>query len=93
MNSIENVLREEFVKITVSNKDCLVSVEFCPTVPHCTLANMIGLCVRVKLFRCIKRNFKLELRVSPGSHATESESLIPKTDKGVLNTHFSSKIQ
>ena len=38
-----NVVTEEGVQVKRFNNDCfLITVEFIPTVPHCTLASLIG---------------------------------------------------
>ncbi len=35
------------------------------------MATLIGLCVRVQLLRALPRRFKVDIYVSPGSHASE----------------------
>uniref|UniRef100_A0AAJ7WTI5 Cytosolic iron-sulfur assembly component 2A n=2 Tax=Petromyzon marinus TaxID=7757 RepID=A0AAJ7WTI5_PETMA len=51
----------------------LVVIRFTPTVPHCSLATLIGLCLRVKLERCLPFKHKLEIYIAKGTHATEHE--------------------
>ena len=46
-----------------------VSVNFTPTIPHCSMATLIGLCIRVKLLRCLPRRFKVDVAITPGKHA------------------------
>mmetsp|Transcript_4879 Transcript_4879/g.6614 ORF Transcript_4879/g.6614 Transcript_4879/m.6614 type:complete len:164 (+) Transcript_4879:104-595(+) len=58
-------------QITVDDRGSRVKVEFTPTVEHCSMATLIGLCLRVKLLRCIPKRFKVDIFVSPGSHASE----------------------
>ena len=51
-----DVVKEELVRVTrpvLKSGSLLVSVEFVPTVPHCSLATLIGLCIRTKLDRNI----------------------------------------
>ena len=48
-----------------------VDVAFTPTVPHCSMATLIGLCIRVKLLRGLPPRFKVTVRVAPGAHASE----------------------
>ena len=36
-----------------------VVVEFTPTIPHCSQATLIGLCIRVKLLRTLPSRFKV----------------------------------
>ncbi|GJW93629.1 AE7-like protein, partial [Tanacetum coccineum] len=35
------------------------------------MATIIGLCLRVKLMRSLPNRFKVDIRVAPGTHATE----------------------
>ena len=44
---------------------------FTPTVSHCSMATLIGLCLRVQLLRALPSRFKVDIYVSPGSHASE----------------------
>jgi len=48
-----------------------VVVEFTPTVPHCGMSTLIGLCIRVRLLRSLPPRFKVDIRVKPGSHQSE----------------------
>ncbi|GJP56640.1 hypothetical protein CLOM_g15693 [Closterium sp. NIES-68] len=50
-----------------------ITVRFTPTVQHCSMATLIGLSIRVKLMRCLPRRFKVDIQLSPGSHASETE--------------------
>ncbi|KQJ84339.1 protein AE7 [Brachypodium distachyon] len=65
-----NVVTEESVEI--NDKLSHVRVTFTPTVEHCSMATVIGLCVRVKLIRSLPPRYKVDIRVAPGSHATET---------------------
>eukprot|EP00850_Spirogloea_muscicola_P022081 SM000276S10293 [mRNA] locus=s276:147976:149358:+ [translate_table: standard] len=65
-----NVVSEE--AISVDDLKSHVLVEFTPTVQHCSMATLIGLCVRVKLLRSLPSRFKVDIRVAPGSHASEA---------------------
>ena len=47
-----------------------VDVRFTPTIPHCSMATQIGLCLKVKLDRSLPR-FKTTVRIEPGTHASE----------------------
>ncbi|EFN82371.1 UPF0195 protein CG30152 [Harpegnathos saltator] len=51
----------------------VIRVEFNPTVPHCSLATLIGLCIRVKLERHLAALFKLDIYIKEGAHSTEQE--------------------
>lgn len=52
----------------------VIRVEFNPTVPHCSLATLIGLCIRIKLERNLITFHKLDIYIKEGAHATEQES-------------------
>jgi len=58
--------------IIVDNGRNTVDVFFTPTIPHCSMATLIGLCIRVKLLRALPPRFKVNVRVSPGSHSSEA---------------------
>lgn len=49
-----------------------VLVHFTPTIPHCSMATLIGLCIRVKLLRSLPVRFKVDVRITPGSHSSEA---------------------
>ncbi|KAI7862600.1 hypothetical protein BDF14DRAFT_1735839 [Spinellus fusiger] len=48
-----------------------VQVEFTPTIPHCSMATLIGLCIRVRLLRSLPERFKVDIRVRKGTHQSE----------------------
>ncbi|KAG5249063.1 MIP18 family protein [Salix suchowensis] len=58
--------------IEVDDNNSYVRVTFTPTVEHCSMATVIGLCLRVKLMRSLPQRYKVDIRVAPGTHATES---------------------
>ena len=45
--------------VAVDDKKNMVSVEFTPTIPHCSMATLIGLSIRVKLLRSLPPRFKV----------------------------------
>lgn len=49
-----------------------VHVRFTPTIPHCSMATLIGLCLRVKLIRSLPSRFKISVQIEPGTHASEN---------------------
>jgi len=57
--------------ISVDDNASTVDVRFTPTIPHCSMATLIGLCIRVKLMRALPTRFKTTVRITPGSHAQE----------------------
>ncbi|GAB2273411.1 Protein ae7 [Dionaea muscipula] len=58
--------------IELDNKHSCVRVSFTPTVEHCSMAVLIGLCLRVKLMRSLPSRYKVDVRLAPGTHATEA---------------------
>ncbi|GJQ66145.1 hypothetical protein Trydic_g4210 [Trypoxylus dichotomus] len=76
-NTLEelNVVYEDGVYINQPTQGnvSVVRVEFNPTVPHCSLATLIGLCIRIKLERSIPFEIKLDIYIKQGAHATEHE--------------------
>ncbi|KAI9343953.1 hypothetical protein BDR26DRAFT_857852, partial [Obelidium mucronatum] len=57
--------------ITVDHSKSSVSVVFTPTIPHCSMATLIGLCIRVQLLRCLPQRFKVDINVEAGTHQSE----------------------
>ncbi|XP_043832974.1 cytosolic iron-sulfur assembly component 2A [Dromiciops gliroides] len=75
-NTLEEleVVTESCVEVKeIHEEDYLVIIRFTPTVPHCSLATLIGLCLRVKLQRCLPFKHKLEIYISEGTHSTEED--------------------
>ncbi|XP_029430639.1 cytosolic iron-sulfur assembly component 2A-like isoform X2 [Rhinatrema bivittatum] len=75
-NTLEelDVVTESCVDVQeISQEEYLVTIRFTPTVPHCSLATLIGLCLRVKLQRCLPFKHKLEIYISEGTHSTEED--------------------
>lgn len=62
-----------FVQTSTNCNVPVVRVEFNPTVPHCSLATLIGLCIRVKIERNLTHNIKLDIFIKKGAHSTEDE--------------------
>jgi metal-sulfur cluster biosynthetic enzyme len=57
--------------ITVDDEKNECDLLFTPTIPHCSMATLIGLCIRVKLIRSLPARFKLTININPGTHASE----------------------
>ncbi|XP_042328632.1 cytosolic iron-sulfur assembly component 2A [Sceloporus undulatus] len=69
-NTLEEleVVTESCVEVHETREDeYLVTIRFTPTVPHCSLATLIGLCLRIKLQRCL-----------PFKHKSTSKSTIKR---------------
>ncbi|GER37820.1 MIP18 family protein At1g68310 [Striga asiatica] len=58
--------------IEVDDEKSHLRVTFTPTVEHCSMATVIGLCLQVKLMRSLPPRYKVDIRVAPGTHATEA---------------------
>ncbi|KAM3869752.1 cytosolic iron-sulfur assembly component 2A [Diretmus argenteus] len=75
-NTLEelDVVTENCVEVQQLREDeYLIIIKFSPTVPHCSLATLIGLCLQVKLQRCLPFKHKLEIYISEGTHSTEED--------------------
>ncbi|TFY76480.1 hypothetical protein EWM64_g7534 [Hericium alpestre] len=59
-------------QIDISHERNRVLVEFTPTVPHCGMSTLIGLAIRVRLLRSLPPRFKIDIKLKPGSHQSES---------------------
>ncbi|ORY49359.1 FAM96B protein [Rhizoclosmatium globosum] len=57
--------------ISVDHANSHISVVFTPTIPHCSMATLIGLCIRVQLLRCLPQRFKVDINVEEGTHQSE----------------------
>lgn len=67
-----NVVQRDLIKVDHNeNGRCIIDVKFTPTIPHCSMATLIGLCLRVKLLRSLPTSYKCTVRITPGTHASE----------------------
>lgn len=64
-----NVVEED--KIVVDNVNNYIQINFTPTIPHCSMATLIGLAIRVQLMRSLPARFKIDIAITPGAHASE----------------------
>uniref|UniRef100_A0A8C4Q956 Cytosolic iron-sulfur assembly component 2B n=1 Tax=Eptatretus burgeri TaxID=7764 RepID=A0A8C4Q956_EPTBU len=64
-----NVVEE--LRVQVNDAESKVDVAFTPTIPHCSMATLIGLSIRVKLLRALPARFKVDVHITPGTHASE----------------------
>lgn len=58
--------------IDVDDASSRITIHYTPTIPHCSMATMIGLCLRAKIERSLPPRFKVDIRITPGSHSTEA---------------------
>jgi len=69
-----NVISEDGIKVKKLNcGQPLVCIEFVPTVPHCSLASIIGLTMREKLDKCLPYKLKVDIFIKEGTHDTADE--------------------
>lgn len=64
-----HVVEESLIDLDNSNND--IKINFTPTIPHCSMATLIGLSIRVKLLRALPPRFKVTVEITPGTHASE----------------------
>ena len=58
--------------VSVDHRNAVCKVEFTPTIPHCSMATLIGLSIQVKLLRSLPANYKTEVAIKAGTHASEA---------------------
>eukprot|EP01065_Artemidia_motanka_P037815 TRINITY_DN46723_c0_g1_i1.p1 TRINITY_DN46723_c0_g1~~TRINITY_DN46723_c0_g1_i1.p1 ORF type:complete len:186 (+),score=77.48 TRINITY_DN46723_c0_g1_i1:84-560(+) len=71
-NTLEQLKVLSLGNVSVDDKRARVRVQLTPTVPHCSQATLIGLCVRVKLLRTLPPRFKIDIKITPGTHDQEA---------------------
>ncbi|KAK6982718.1 mitotic spindle-associated MMXD complex subunit MIP18 [Biomphalaria glabrata] len=64
-----NVVEES--KVKVDDNANTVHIYFTPTIPHCSMATLIGLSIQVKLLRSLPSRFKVDIEITPGTHDSE----------------------
>uniref|UniRef100_A0A672KJL6 Cytosolic iron-sulfur assembly component 2B n=1 Tax=Sinocyclocheilus grahami TaxID=75366 RepID=A0A672KJL6_SINGR len=69
--SLEELNVVEQMRVNVNDEESTVSVEFTPTIPHCSMATLIGLSIKAKLLRSLPDRFKIDVHITPGTHASE----------------------
>ncbi|NWS46253.1 MIP18 protein, partial [Probosciger aterrimus] len=69
--TLEELNVVEQVRVKVNDAESTVAVEFTPTIPHCSMATLIGLSIKVKLIRSLPERFKLDVHITPGTHVSE----------------------
>ncbi|KFD63084.1 hypothetical protein M514_08018, partial [Trichuris suis] len=74
-----NIVSES--NVHVDDQQGKVEVYFTPTIPHCSMSMLIGLCIRAKLARTLPSRFKYDVIVTPGSHREEQQITKQLADK------------
>ncbi|XP_027863260.1 cytosolic iron-sulfur assembly component 2B [Xiphophorus couchianus] len=69
--SLEELNVVELDRVKVNDTESTARVEFTPTIPHCSMATLIGLSIKVKLLRSLPDRFKIDVHITPGTHASE----------------------
>ncbi|XP_074532148.1 cytosolic iron-sulfur assembly component 2B [Halichoeres trimaculatus] len=69
--SLEDLNVVEQIRVKVNDAASIVGIEFTPTIPHCSMATLIGLSIKVKLLRSLPDRFKIDVHITPGTHASE----------------------
>lgn len=69
--SLEELNVVEQLRVKVDDAGSTVGVDFTPTIPHCSMATLIGLSIKVKLLRSLPDRFKIDVHITPGTHASE----------------------
>ncbi|KAI7900091.1 uncharacterized protein BX663DRAFT_439909 [Cokeromyces recurvatus] len=69
--TLEQLNVTQYEHVVVDNENNKILIEFTPTIPHCSMATLIGLCIRVRLLRSLPDRFKVDIRVRKGTHQSE----------------------
>ncbi|CAG8442038.1 8040_t:CDS:2 [Ambispora leptoticha] len=69
--TLEQLNVTQLEHVTVDDANNHVFIEFTPTIPHCSMATLIGLCIRVRLLRSLPERFKVDISVRKGTHQSE----------------------
>jgi len=64
-----NVVEEK--NIDIDDGKNYLKILFTPTIPHCSMATLIGLSIRVLLIRSLPVRYKVDVRIAPGTHVSE----------------------
>lgn len=60
-------------QITVDEDENYILIRFTPTIPHCSMATLIGLCIQAKLHRSIHPKFRRRVEIHPPeSHVSQA---------------------
>jgi len=65
------VVQEGLIEVDDGGNE--INITFTPTIPHCSMATLIGLSIRVKLIRSLPSRFKIAVRITPGTHSQEDQ--------------------
>ncbi|KAJ3091239.1 Mitotic spindle-associated MMXD complex subunit MIP18 [Quaeritorhiza haematococci] len=91
--TLEQLNVTQLEHIDVDDENNHVRVRFTPTIPHCSMATLIGLAIRVRLMRSLPERFKVDVLVREGTHQSENAVNKQLNDKervaaALENTHL-----
>ncbi|KAF4009734.1 hypothetical protein G4228_001132, partial [Cervus hanglu yarkandensis] len=69
--TLEELNTVEQVRVQVSDPESTVAMAFTATIPHRSMATLIGLSSEVKLLRSLPQRFKMDVHIMPGTQASE----------------------
>lgn len=72
-----DVVQEQLISVQGN----FIDLTFTPTIPHCSMATLIGLCIRVKLERNLPKHYKFDVSITPGTHSQEQQVTKQLRDK------------
>lgn len=68
-----HVVKQELIEVKDDQENISsINIKFVPTIPHCSMATLIGLTIRVKLLRSVASRFKVSVMIEPGTHVSEN---------------------
>ena len=92
-----SVVQEELVDVCESIEkpgSFTTHIQFVPTVPHCSLATLIGLCIRTKLDQELPKGlFKIDLAIKVRCHMRNNNSHYSKRQIFVQKFNFDKTLQ
>lgn len=69
--SLEELGVVQMAHIEVNEADKSIAVLFTPTIPHCSMATLIGLCIKIKIRQSLPADFWIDVKIREGSHVSE----------------------
>ena len=69
--TLEDLNVVDIESVILDSKSLACRIEFTPTIPHCSMATLIGLSIQVKLLRSLPKIFKVEVLIKAGTHVSE----------------------
>lgn len=97
-NTLEQlaVVRKEH--IAVHPDTFYIRVDFTPTIPHCSMATLIGLCIRIRLGQTVPSPYEIDVFVREGAHVAEDAINKQLNDKervaaAMENPHLAGVVQ